>query len=354
MIRLSFIWLCIFMWVTPAYAQLQSEMDELRTEALLGDATSAFKYGERLQRGLPGEKPDYEGAVHWYKIAAQQGNADALITLADLYSSGIVTPPTPSRAKELYEHAYRVLRADAERGYASAATRLGLMFFHGHGVDPDTDLAIKWLQRGVELDNPQAKFVLGRLTVWGTTSGYSSDDGLELLKKAADEGVASAWLRIGLAYSGAFGRRVNHYRAVEAFKKAADMGSEEGMRKYGISLLTGLGIEKDEAKGATYIKKAAKGGNSEAMYNLALLYHQGVGLKKDDKESFKWMKRASDFKVADADYHLALAYHNGQGVPKSKEKTLKHLKMAQRKKHVLAIKMYEELTAKDKADQPIH
>lgn len=339
-----------FAFATAASAiEIDDRIEELIKKAKSGDNVSAFKYAERLQRGLPGQKPNFKLAAHWFKIAAQQGNAEAAITLAEMYENGEVTPPGKNSIKEMYEFGYRLLKADAEKGRPSAATRLGLMFFHGHGVKPDPNLAIKWLQRGVELGSAQAKLALGRLTVWNSTPGYSMEQALDMLHEAADAGQGSAWLHIGLAYSGAFGGKVNHPRAVDAFRRAHESrSSAEGTRLYGISHISGYGVAKDDAKGAKLVEEAAKRGNSEAMYDLGLLYRNGIGVPKDKKQELAWFKKASDYKVPDADYYLGVAYRDGDGVPQSKEKALDYFKRAQIKKHVRAIRDYNALAGLNK------
>ncbi|MDG1287756.1 MAG: hypothetical protein P8P30_09380 [Rickettsiales bacterium] len=331
-------------------AEIVDPLTAMIKQARSGDAVAAFKYAERLQRGLPGEKPNFKLAAHWFKISAQQGNADAAIILADMYTNGDVTPPTPTATKEMYAYGYRLLKSEAEKGRPSAATRLGLMFFHGQGVEPDANLAIKWLQRGVELGSPQAKLALGRLTIWNSTPGYTSEQALEMLHDAAEGGLGSAWLYIGLAYSGAFGGRINHPRAVEAFRMAHESGtSAEGTRQYGMAHFSALGMDRNPTRGAELIQKAAKRGNSEAMYNLALLYRHGRGVAKDKTQELKWLRKASDYKVPDADYYLALAHRDGVGVSRSKTKALKYFKRAQAKKHVLAIRDYNALAGKPKS-----
>ncbi|GEM_PF-5416559 len=343
--------LATFLMFSPAsYAEeIQDPLKELVKQARSGDAVAAFKYAERLQRGLPGEDPNYKLAAHWFKIAAQQGNADAAIILADMYSRGEVPAPTPTAMKEMYVYGYKLLKADAEKGRPSAATRLGLMFFHGQGVEPNANLAIKWLQRGVELGSAQAKLALGRLTIWDSTPGYNAEQALEMLHEAAEAGQGSAWLHIGLAYAGAFGGRLNHPRSVEAFKKAHESGTTaEGTRQYGMAHFSGLGIDKNPTRGAELVTEAAKRGNSEAMYNLALLYRYGRGVAQDKTQELKWLRKASDYKVPDADYYLALAYRDGDGVTQSKEQALKYFKRAQVKKHVLAIRDFNALSSKDK------
>ena len=332
--------------------QVKDKLPQIIEKAKKGDATAAFEYAERLRKGLPGKTPDYVNAAYWYKIAAQKGKATAAITLAEMYESGQVKAPTKDAAKDMYAYAYRILKVDAEKGRPSAATNLGRMFFHGKGVQADANLAVKWLQKGVDLGSAQAKLALGRLTIWNSTPGYNAEQALEMLHEAAEAGLGSAWLQIGLAYSGAYGGRINHPRAADAFRKAHESkASAEGTRLYGISHMSGFGVPKNEAKGATLLQTAAARGNSEAMYNTALTYRHGLGVRKDKKQELKWMRKAAAYKVPDANYYLGLAYRDGDGVRQSKDEALKYFKRAQIKKHVMAIRDYKllagELAAKE-------
>jgi TPR repeat protein len=323
---------------------------ELRKQAEQGDLVAIYKYGTYLERGLPGVPPDYKAAEYWLKIAAQQGHAEAILALAELYDEGKLPEPSKGRAKELYEYAYRILIADAEKDRASAATSLGAMFFHGRGVKPDASESTKWFQRAIDLGSNRAKLAFGRLALWNTTPGYSAQQALQYLYEAAESGMGGAWMEIGRYYSGAFGGRVNHPRSVEAFRAAHESGSShEGSRLYGISFLTGFGNEQNYEKAAKIIEGAARRGNAEAMYNMAMLYRNGKGVPRNKAWELAWLRKASEYKIPDADYYLALAYRDGDGVPKSKTKALEYFEKAQIKKHVLAVRDYNKLAGTDKS-----
>jgi uncharacterized protein len=81
---------------------------------------------------------DYAEAVRWYRLAADQGNADAQAGLGYMYALGHGVPSD-------YVEAVRWFRLAADQGNAKAQAGLGLMYAEGMGVPEDLVLAYMWL-----------------------------------------------------------------------------------------------------------------------------------------------------------------------------------------------------------------
>jgi len=77
-----------------------------------------------------GVTQDYQEAVKWYRMAAEQGNALAQYNLGLLTFNG-------KGATQDYEEAARLYRLAAEQGLASAQYALGWMYANGQGVEQD-------------------------------------------------------------------------------------------------------------------------------------------------------------------------------------------------------------------------
>jgi uncharacterized protein len=77
-------------------------------------------------------------AMKWYRLAAQQGDATAQVTLALIYDKGRGVPQNDWQAVKWYGLA-------AEQGVVVAQKNLGVMYEKGRGVPQDYLEAYKWL-----------------------------------------------------------------------------------------------------------------------------------------------------------------------------------------------------------------
>ena len=87
-----------------------------------------------LDRGVL--KDDAE-AIRWYRLAAEQGLADAQYNLGVKYANG------EDVLKNDVE-AVRWFRLAADQSYAWAQSRLGAMYANGEGVLKDDAEAVRW------------------------------------------------------------------------------------------------------------------------------------------------------------------------------------------------------------------
>jgi hypothetical protein len=98
-------------WVKKKKAWAQSQMG------------SNYYQGEGVKRS-------YEMAAALWKLAAQQGEVNAMYNVGQLYEQGQGVEQSFERAKQYYEKA-------AALGDAGAQFSLGLMYYQGNGVEKD-------------------------------------------------------------------------------------------------------------------------------------------------------------------------------------------------------------------------
>jgi len=84
-------------------------------------------------------------AVRWYRASAEQGNAEGLIGLADMYAKGEGVEKDLAEARSLYEKAADAGQDRAARVLAAAYEDGGL------DVEPDAGQAAYWASRAKEL-----------------------------------------------------------------------------------------------------------------------------------------------------------------------------------------------------------
>jgi TPR repeat protein len=94
-----------------------------------------YEKGEDLPKNL-------ETAAAWYRKAAQQGYAEAMISLAALYLK-----------TSDYSQARPWCEAAAKEKRTGAYYCLGYLYQHGSGVDPNSKEALRWYEQGARAGN---------------------------------------------------------------------------------------------------------------------------------------------------------------------------------------------------------
>ncbi|KAG0253932.1 hypothetical protein BGZ95_006175, partial [Linnemannia exigua] len=92
-------------------------------DARLGDAASQVALGDMYKDGK-GVQQDYQTAMDWYLMAAEQGNTDAYVSVGGLYLNGLCVQVDNVKAQSWYQKA-------ADKGNADA-----LEFLSGNFEDP--------------------------------------------------------------------------------------------------------------------------------------------------------------------------------------------------------------------------
>ena len=118
---------------------------------------------------------------------------------------------------------------------------------------------------------------------------------------------------------------------VEIVKKAAEKGEASAMFNLGLCYKNGIGVEKNLMEAVKWFKKAAEKGEASAMYNLGLCYHYGKGVRKNKMEAVKWYRQAADKGIVHAMKNLGLCYKYGTGVRKNKMEAVKWFNRAANK-----------------------
>ena len=89
-------------------------------------------------------------ALKWYRMAAEQGDADAQTDLGIMYDNGFGVPQDYAAALKWYRKA-------AEQGYAEAQHNLGDMYANSYGVTQDYVQAHMWFNLAAAQDNETAR-----------------------------------------------------------------------------------------------------------------------------------------------------------------------------------------------------
>lgn len=99
---------------------------------------------------------DYQQAFQYFKVAAEEGNAEAQVWLGILYSEGKGVSKNDAESIQWYRKA-------ADQGNAVAMFNLGLRYSEGRGVTQDKQLAIYWFKKSADLGDKDSKKALGKI-----------------------------------------------------------------------------------------------------------------------------------------------------------------------------------------------
>ena len=190
---------------------------------------------------------NYMEALHWYRLAAEQGDEFSQNNIGNMYRLGKGVPVD-------YSEAMRYFRMAAEKNYALAQFNIGIMYYWGYGVDVDHIESRKWFLLSAKQGHHEAQYSLGIM----------------------------------------YGREGNDAESRYWHQLAAEQGNIYAISRYGQMLLCGYGGNEDEKKATSLLTEAASRGDSEAQLLLGVIYETGTcGKVRNIRLSRKWYKLAA-------------------------------------------------------------
>lgn len=138
------------------------------------------------------------------------------------------------------------------------------------------------------------------------------------LEQAAQSGDLTAQYELALQRIAA-GRSQD---GVTMLRRAADRGFP--MAQYRLAKLyeRGEGVPVDLAVARQWTERAAAAGNRRAMHDLGVYFARGEGAPLDESAAFRWFRQAAELGVADSQYNLGVLYQQGRGVNASASEAL--------------------------------
>ncbi len=103
---------------------------------------------------------------------------------------------------------------------------------------------------------------------------------------------------------------------IDSLKKAAEQGDVYAQVGLGLMYYIGQGVTKDYQQAFKWYEMAANQGSADAQSFLGTMYHSGQGVTQDYKQAFKWFEKAANQGDAYSQFILGTMYGLGQGVTK--------------------------------------
>ncbi len=135
----------------------------------------------------------------------------------------------------------------------------------------------------------EACFELGRAYELGLGVPVLEKEAAIWFRRAADEDVCDALIRMGLFYLAGKGIERDPKEAFRLFTRASDMGDIRGVFRCGLCYLEGQGVVKDPVHALECLKWAADRQYAPAMYRLAILCRESTGAARDIRTAMTYL-----------------------------------------------------------------
>jgi len=219
------------------------------------------RLGAIFRDGLDPVPQDISQSVFWYERAVDEGDREAIVTLAELYLKGEGIKKDIPRALEWFERATEAGGSLAEE----VMKRLGHMYAYGEELPKDIKAAVKWFRKAGDAGSDWARSV---------------SENLEM----ADKGDAVAMYNLGCRYHQ---MKSGYELALYWYKRSAEKGHAGAMHKLGVMHYEGQGVGQDAVMALWWFKRAVNLGNKDAMHSLGDMYANERAVRRDLKKAIE-------------------------------------------------------------------
>ena len=287
----------------------------------------------RQGKGVP---QDDREAHRLFQCSHKQGNAYASYELAKMYEQGIGIPANPELATDCYRVAFLGFLGMAKKGKDDTLLyRIGAMYLHGKGTEPEEAKAVQYFEKSAEYGNVHAKYQLARIYLKQEKekleAGQPAEEekvrqAIAWLTEFADQGNDFAAYALGSLYLEGVLPERDTSKAILYLTQAADQNHVYAQLRLGKLYLTEEC--QDITKAIHYLKLAANQGNSFAAYRLGRLYLLGEQVQKDVEQAVRYLLQSADAGNSYAQYAIGKLYLIGKEIPQDKEKAEIYLTQA--------------------------
>ena len=155
------------------------------------------------------------------KAKAESGDAEAQWLVGSIYAEGI-------QLKQDYNGAVEWFRKAADQGHPKAAHRLGSLLEIGQGAKLDYAEAAKWYQKAADQGLAVAQYSLAAMYGLGRGVPYNPKEALALYNKAAAQGDALSRFNLAERFERGRDVEVDLVEAYKWYELAAESGLEDG------------------------------------------------------------------------------------------------------------------------------
>lgn len=174
----------------------------------------------------------------------------------------------------------------AEKGHPESLYMVAHLYNVGEGTPKNWQKYTEFMEKSAKAGHPLAQHFYGATLTSGLLGEGKFNEGIEWIKKAADQGVGDAIVNLGvMAQQGLdnFGNKIepDYEKAFELFKKAAEKKSYAATYFLAISYQTGLIGGKNNAKAKKLFDEILNSKSLDSYLFKALMYETGSGTGKN-------------------------------------------------------------------------
>lgn len=278
-----------------------------RRAAEQNDPTALVEIGRAFRFGRGTEK-DLDEAKNWFQKASQT-DTDAglgLLNLGLLYEEDFDTPQDRRHAVDLFRQA-------VAKGSTDAMYKLYWNYKDGKGVPRDETEAGKWLTKSAEAGNAWAQCELGynsEFMDWDrfheTANSNNMPVAIQWYRRSAEQNWPGGQYRLGLCYLAGKGVDKDEEQGLELIRKAADQNHAFALFKLAKLYRSGVGEPRNEVdRPIKLLLRSASLDCGLAYAELSDRYRRGLGCERDLIKSGQWHSRAgsagiSGFRITNA------------------------------------------------------
>lgn len=148
------------------------------------------------------------------------------------------------------------------------------------------------------------------------------DDGIELLKRAADDGYNQSAFYLGELYSNENSEIFNPPLAFDNYRLSAKYGNTKGCYKTAVCLSSGFGCDKDEESALKALLIGASQSDADCIFALGVCHEFGIGCEINYAEAFSLYAEAAMYEHPAAINNLGGCYFYGHGVEQDKARAM--------------------------------
>jgi TPR repeat protein len=348
---------------------------------------------------------DAECAVSWYRKGQERGCLRAMSNLAESYFVGKgVSRDVEEGLRLVHEaidkglaHAYYILgmhyadefdgkEADLdqaldcfERGRVAGSEyctySLGSMYLDGIGVEKDLNRGIalyiesvemgdgfacaelyrvyrdldnrheafKWLEKGVELGNRDARYEMGLICAKGGADPDFRKTSEDYFRLAAQQGHACARGHYGSMLAFGDGPLAQRNEGFAMMLFAAEQGISYSQYEVGFLYMGGCHVLQNYALARYWLELAAAQDEPAAMALLGEIYYFGYGVEEDHARGAEWSRRSAELGDASGQYFYGEMLRHGDGVAENRGEALYWLRSSAQKGYAHALKTLEKI-----------
>ncbi len=193
-----------------------------------------------------------------------------------------------------YEKAVNFYELAAEQGHSGAQYSLGCCYDTGEGVEINKPEAARWYRKAAKQGHAWAQYNIGCCYDTGEGVCENHQEAAKWFRLAALQGFALAQYNLGCCFEFGEGVPRDYKEAFNWYFKAAEQGHK--LAQYNVALFyeKGQGVIQNRERAVYWYRKVAEQGYAEAQYFLGLYYEAGIAVNKDFEEAVKWYRKAAE------------------------------------------------------------